>query len=286
MFSDVWWTSPDGLSLHGRDYPGDGSKAPVICLHGLSRNARDFEDIAPRLQALGRRVLVLEMRGRGASAWDPNPLNYLPPTYVGDVLALMDKERIGKAVFLGTSMGALIALLTAAMRPDVVAGLILNDAGPETDPAGIARIMRYVGVSAEVADWQGAADYIATLNGDVFPDFTGEDWMTMARRTFKDGPDGRPVLDYDPDISAPLKAADPGAPAPDLWPLFQMAVAAKPTLVLRGETSDILSAATAQRMTTSGPQVTLAEIPRVGHAPTLSEPAAVAAIETFLETAP
>ena len=146
-FADLTWTSQDGLTLHARDYaaarPVTG--VPVICIHGLTRNARDFEDLAPRIAALGRRVLAVDVRGRGRSARDPQPLNYHPGTYAMDVVALLEATGIDRAVFVGTSMGGIIAMVLASIRPEAIAGAVLNDVGPELSPLGLARIGGYVG---------------------------------------------------------------------------------------------------------------------------------------------
>lgn len=292
-FSDRFWTSTDGLGLHARDYAGTSgqARAPVVCLHGLTRNARDFEDLAPRLAAKGRRVLALDVRGRGRSAWDPQPMRYVPATYAGDVLALLDALGIARAVFIGASLGGLITMTVAAFRPQAVAAAVLNDIGPEIAPEGIKRITGYTGVSAQIADWDEAADYARKLNAIAFPDYTAEQWMAFARRLFVEK-DGRPILDYDPDIAkalAPPPPPPPGqAPPPpvDLWPLFKGLASGRPLLTIRGALSDLLSADIAGRMREAAPGMAYAEVKGVGHAPMLDEPEALAAIDALLEAAP
>jgi pimeloyl-ACP methyl ester carboxylesterase len=292
-FADRFWTSSDGLSLHARDYAGASGPArvPVICLHGLTRNSRDFETLAPSLAAKGRRVLALDVRGRGRSAWDPQPMRYVPATYAGDVLALLDALGIARAVFIGTSLGGLITMTVAAFRPQAVAGAVLNDIGPEIAPEGIKRITGYTGVSAKVADWDEAAGYARKLNEIAFPRYTAERWAPFARRLFTEK-DGRPVLDYDPDIAVPMKPAPPppeGQPPPppvDLWPLFKGLASGRPLLTIRGALSDLLSPDIAGRMREAAPQMAYAEVNGVGHAPMLDEPEALTAIDALLETAP
>jgi len=291
-FADRFWTSPDGLKLHARDYAGasGAARAPVICLHGLTRNARDFEDLAPRIAANGRRVLALDVRGRGQSAWDPQPMRYVPATYAVDVLALLDALGIGRAVFIGTSMGGLITMTIAAFRPQAVAGAVLNDIGPEIAPEGIKRITGYTGRSAAVATWAEAADYARQLNAVAFPHYTAEQWTAFARRLFAEK-DGRPVLDYDPDIAkafAPPPPPEGQAPPPpvDLWPLFKGLALGRPLLTIRGALSDLLSPDIAGRMREAAPEMAYAEVAGVGHAPMLDEPEALAAIDTLLEAAP
>src|SRR5688572_3664577 len=146
-FTERRWTSPDGLALYARDYAGgDGEqRLPVLCLHGLTRNSKDFDGLAPKIAALGRRVIVPDVRGRGQSAWDSRPARYNPKTYARDVLGMMDMLGIPSAIFIGTSMGGLITMTAAMMRTKAVAAAILNDVGPAIAPAGIARILSYAG---------------------------------------------------------------------------------------------------------------------------------------------
>lgn len=285
QFDDLYWTSPDGLRLHARDYPGAAPAAPVICIHGLTRNARDFEDLAPTLvAATGRRVIAVDVRGRGLSARSSDPMTYNPAVYAGDILALLDDQGIARAAFVGTSMGGLIMMMLAVMRPAAIAAAVLNDVGPEVTPAGLARIAGYVGVGADVADWDEAAAYVRTGNGAVFPHYGDADWARMARRTFREA-DGRPVLDYDPDISAAIRAADPTAPPPDLWPLFTALANGRPSLTIRGATSDILGPETGEKMRAAAPEMAWVEVPGVGHAPMLDEKEAIVAIEALLARA-
>ena len=293
-FSDRYWTSADGLRLHARDYaPASGeARLPVICLHGLTRNARDFEDLAPRLAAQGRRVLAVDVRGRGGSDWDPIPARYVPAAYAGDVLALMDAAGIAQAVFIGTSMGGLITTVLAAMRPAAVGGACLNDIGPELAPEGLARIGSYTGQGPSVADWAGAADYARFINQAAIPEYGPADWAAFARRLFKEK-DGVPVLDYDPAIAGAFKPpeGEPAPPTPDLWPLFAGLAFApekteRPLLLVRGALSDLLAPATADKMRDIAPHMAIAEVAKVGHAPMLDEPEALSAIDLWLNGAP
>jgi pimeloyl-ACP methyl ester carboxylesterase len=218
-FVDLTWTSQDGLVLHARDYApvGEVSGVPVICIHGLTRNARDFEDLAPRIAATGHRVIAVDVRGRGRSARDPQPLNYHPGTYAMDIVALLDATGVDRAVFVGTSMGGIIAMVLASIRPEAIAGAVLNDVGPELSPAGLARIGGVGGGSA-FATWDEAATYAKAINGAAFPTYTDADWTVFARRLVDETPDGTLALAYDPDIAAPFKAADPEAPPADMLP--------------------------------------------------------------------
>jgi pimeloyl-ACP methyl ester carboxylesterase len=286
--SDLFWSSADGLRLHARDYAGGDDKTPVICIHGLTRNSRDFEDLAPMIAATGRRVIAVDVRGRGQSARDPNPANYHPGTYATDIVTLMAQQGMARAVFIGTSMGGLITMVLAAFAPQVIAAAVLNDVGPELSPVGIARIGGYVGQGKPVETWADAAAYARTINASAFPDAPEAEWDRFARRTFREGEDGKPALDYDPDIALAFKV-DPDAPpvpVPDMWPLFRALTTGRPTLLIRGELSDLVDEAIAAKMRQAAPDMAYAEVPRVGHAPMLTEPAAWSAIEAFLERLP
>lgn len=289
-FQDRRWTSSDGLDLHARDYPpapgAQPARLPVVCLHGLTRNARDFEEVAPALAAAGRRVLVPDVRGRGGSARDPQPLNYAPPVYARDVVEMAAALGVGRASFVGTSMGGLITLVLAAAAPALVADAALNDIGPVLDPAGLARIGAYTGAGADVADWGAAATYVRTVNGAASPHHAPADWDRFARRVFREDEAGRPVLDYDSAIAVPIRAAAAaGAPPPDLWPLFDALAHGRRLLLVRGALSDLLSCDTADAMAARAPALTLAEVPDVGHAPALTEPVAQAALMRWLADA-
>jgi pimeloyl-ACP methyl ester carboxylesterase len=285
-FADRFWTSVDGLNLYARDYPGAAGPArlPVICIHGLTRNSRDFEEVAPWIAARGRRVLALDVRGRGRSDRDPNPMSYQIPVYAGDVVSLLMQAGIGRAVFVGTSMGGLITMALAATNPLAVAGAVLNDVGPELSPVGLGRIMSYVGEQKPIADWREAAEFAASINGVAFPGAGAEHWDAFARRIFRETESGL-ALDYDPQITAPFKAA-PTGPAPDLWPVFSGLANGRPTLLIRGGVSDLIDSEIANRMRAAAPTMAYAEVPEVGHAPMLTEPAALAALAAFLDRAP
>jgi pimeloyl-ACP methyl ester carboxylesterase len=287
-FADRRFTSPDGLKLHARDYaPGDGeARLPVVCLHGLSRNAADFETVAPWIAAKGRRVLVPDMRGRGRSAWDPEPLRYVPPTYAGDVICLLDALGIARALFVGTSMGGIITMIMASIRPLMVAGAVLNDVGPSLAPEGLKRIGGYVGVGGPISGWTEAADYARQINAFAFPNYGPAQWDAFARRLFETGPDGNLRLAYDPDIAVPFKAAAPEAPPFDMTPLFLGLAAGRPMLLVRGGISDLIDEARAEEMRTLVPHMDYAEVPNVGHAPMLDEPEARDALTKFLDSAP
>lgn len=192
-FVERRWTSPDGLTLFARDYaPGPGvARPPVIAIHGLTRNSADFEAIAPLLAQSGRRVLAVDVRGRGLSDRAPDPMTYMPDVYARDVLALMEQAGIDKAVFVGTSMGGLITMALTAMRPKAVVAAILNDIGPEVAPEGLARIAAYSGQPVEIGSWADAAAYAKRINAVAFPHYMDADWDAFARRIFRQQPTAR-----------------------------------------------------------------------------------------------
>lgn len=280
----------DGLSLYVRDYPAQAPETglPVFCLHGLTRNSKDFDVVAPRIAALGRRTLAWDTRGRGQSERDPEPARYNPAIYVQDALGVLSEFGIEKAVFLGTSMGGLITMVLAAMAPQRIAAAILNDIGPEIDPAGIARIAGFVGKGGPVRTWVEAADAIKAINGHAFPDKLDDAafWMRFGRNTYRQTADGSFEADYDPAIANAFQQPEGAAPPPDMKPLFQALAAAGPVLVVRGALSDLLSAAGVETMRGLKSDLEVVEVPNVGHAPTLEEPVAWDALVDFLARVP
>lgn len=287
-FVERRWNSPDGLSLFARDYaPGPGpARLPVIAIHGLTRNSADFEAIAPLIAQSGRRVLAVDVRGRGRSDRAGDPMTYVPDVYAKDVIALMEQAGVERAVFMGTSMGGLITMALAGMKPKAVAAAILNDIGPEVSPQGLMRIAAYSGQPVDTPTWAEAAAYARRINEIAFPHYGDADWDAFARRIFRDGTEGSPVLDYDPDISVPIRAAGAKGLVPNLWPMFRRLARKRPTLLIRGGTSDLLSAEIADKMKKAAPTLEYAEVAGVGHAPMLDEPEAKAAIFEFLSDRP
>jgi len=287
-FADRRWTSADGLSLYARDFAAASGQAklPVIAIHGLTRNSADFETIAPLIAQSGRRVLAIDVRGRGQSDRAPDPMTYQPVTYAQDVLALMHDAGIERAVFLGTSMGGLITMAMAAIRSKVIAAAIINDVGPEVAREGLTRIAAYAGQPVEIGTWAEAAAHVRRLNEVALPHYSDADWDAFARRTFRIGTEGTPVPDYDPDIMAPIRAAGTKALVPNLWPFFNRLAKGRPLLLVRGETSDLLSTEIAAKMRKRAPKMDFVEVPGIGHAPMLDEPEAKAAIFPFLSELP
>jgi len=269
----------DGLTLSFREYGSRISDAtPVLCLPGLTRNSADFHAIATILES-ERRVISLDARGRGRSDYDPNYQNYNLVTEVGDVLSLISAEFDRPCIVLGTSRGGLAAMILCGVRPSMMAGVVLNDIGPVLDAKGLDRIKDYLGIPPVPLDtWEDAAAAIEASHAEDFPDLRAPDWLAWAQRTFREE-NGKPVLDYDLKLrDAVLEQTGPVA---EMWPQFR-AMADIPTLVLRGENSDLLSVQTVEEMRRAKPDLTAVTIKGRGHVPLLDEYESVSAINAFL----
>ncbi len=278
-FADGYWGSDDGLRLHYRDYAGPADRPAILCLAGLTRNARDYEGVAGRLAGAWR-VIVVELRGRGDSAFAKDAMTYVPLTYLQDVEALLAKLKLPGIVAFGTSLGGILTMLLATTGKQQFAGVLLNDVGPDLDQTGLSRIRTYVGRPATYPTWMHAARGVQEANAAIYPNHEIADWLVMAKRLHRLNSSGRIVLDYDMKIAEPFRL--PGNEAGhDMWRAFD-AIGDTPMLVVRGETSDILNADGAAAMLARAPRAELVTIPRVGHAPTLEEPEAVAAIDRLL----
>ena len=278
-FEDRYWTSRDGLKLHYRYYPGREDRPPLVCLPGLTRNARDSESLAERLAGEWR-VFCPEMRGRGDSDYAKESETYNPVQYVDDMAALFEEAGIERFVAIGTSLGGLMTMLMAMSIPDRIVGAVLNDIGPVLEPAGFERIRGYVGQGRNFPTWMHAARAMEESQGIAYPDYEISDWLGMSKRLMTLSSNGRIVFDYDMKIAEPFAAIEAG-PQPDMWPAVD-ALAGRPILLLRGELSDILSPETLDMMARRLPESEVVTVPRVGHAPTLEEPEAAAAIDRLL----
>jgi pimeloyl-ACP methyl ester carboxylesterase len=277
------WTS-DNVRLHYRDYGTAREGLPaLLCLPGLTRNARDFEALAlhfaPRF-----RVVTPSFRGRGDSGYARDPLTYVPLTYLQDMGRLLDDAQINSAIIVGTSLGGLIGLLLDVTQHSRIAGLVLNDLGPDMEEDGLARVRQQVGRGGNWATWLVAARDIARRQADIYPGWSLEKWLAYAKRLCRVSREGRIVWDYDPEIGAPFNLPHGDGTsngALDLW-LALDSYRNRPVLSIRGERSDILSAATQKKMAERLPGLSAVMVPKVGHAPTLEEPQALEALEAFL----
>ncbi len=278
-FADRYWTSADGIKLHYRDYAGPLERPPILCIPGLTRNARDFEPVADRYAGEWR-VIAIDLRGRGLSGYDPNPANYAPATYVTDVMKFLDQLGIADAVFLGTSLGGLCTMLLAASDPERIAGALLNDIGPVIEQAGIDRIGAYVGQDKRFASWGDAATEARVRHGSTFPRWGEGEWQRFVSRVCREH-EGQIRFDYDMAIADNFKRAA-GKPQIDFWPFYR-ALEGRPVTILRGAHSDLLSAATAEAMAVALGDAELVTVPAVGHTPSFEEPESQAALDRLLD---
>jgi pimeloyl-ACP methyl ester carboxylesterase len=270
------------LTLHCREYLNDSSQLPVLCLPGLTRNGRDFHELALQLSP-ERRVLALDFRGRGLSDHDPDWRRYRLDVYVEDVIAVLDALQVSRVIIIGTSLGGLVGMFFGVQCPSRLAALVLNDIGPELDPKGMNRIASSVGQSGAVETWEKAAAAAKEAHAAVMPDFTASDWALFAKQIYREREDGLIARDMDPLIGKALR--EEAGPPPDFWQAFK-ALSSLPMLTIRGELSDLLTATTVSRMQSCNPSMSAVLIPNRGHAPTLNEPTSRLAIEQFLENLP
>ena len=274
-YRECWFSAQDGLGLYYRDY-GDplAPNVPLLCLSGLARTSKDFADFAGR-QAVRRRVICPDYRGRGRSAYDSNWRNYRPETYLRDLAALLAATGLHRIALCGTSLGGLLSMGLAVTNPTVLAGVILNDVGPVIELSGLARIRKNVARDAPLPDWDAAVAEVKELHAEL--NYDSEDkWLRLAESTYRQDENGQIRVDWDVRIARGL-----GGEVPDLWPFFR-AIRHRPVLALRGERSSVLSDATFKTMRAEHPNLIQVTVPGVGHAPALDEPIAEAAIDDFL----
>jgi pimeloyl-ACP methyl ester carboxylesterase len=265
----------DGLSLHFED---TGNGTPLLCLPGLTRDARDFDDLL-LARPDATRVIALSPRGRGESDWADDPMEYSLPIEARDAIELLDHLRLDKAVFIGTSRGGMLSMFVAATARHRMSGVLLNDIGPELNPAGLARIYDYLGRRPNAQTMEEMAGKLRRDMGAAFPRLMIGDWLRLAKRWFVEGKDGID-LRYDPRLrDAVLSQAE--GDAPDLWPLFD-ALGDLPVAVVRGENSDLLSAATVEKMKARRPELIAGTVPDRGHVPFLDEAEAQHALRSLL----
>src|SRR5262249_14795730 len=269
----------DGLALYYRDY-GDrlASKTPLLCLAGLTRNSADFTEVALRLSG-ERRVLCPDYRGRGRSAYDPDWRHYDPYVYISDISHLLAATGVDRAVIVGTSMGGLLAMGFAVLRPTLVAGVVLNDIGPNVASPGLTRILKYVGVDHPQSDWDDAIRFLKELMPNLAPKADEAWWRAHAEATYRKRGDG--LLHFDWDLAIAKLLDHQRKVTPDLWTMFQ-GLRAIPTLALRGALSDVLTEDVFRRMALEKPDLVCVTVPDVGHTPSLTEPEAIEALDAFL----
>jgi len=283
--SSLYFPAPDGLRLHALDAgPRSEERLPVICLPGLARTAEDFRELIGALafdRNNARRVIALDSRGRGLSAHDPNAANYAVPVELVDVIALLDTQAIARAVFVGTSRGGILTMTLGAVRPQAIAGAVLNDIGPVIEMAGLLRIKGYVGRLPKPASYAEAVELLKGVMGPQFPALDAASWELYARRTWRKTESGELVSWYDPAISKSLETVDPNEPFPTLWPQFDT-FSTVPLMVIRGEHSDLLSPATVDAMHARRADLEVLEVAGQGHAPLLTTKETIDPIMKFV----
>ncbi|WP_024575146.1 MULTISPECIES: alpha/beta hydrolase [unclassified Afipia] len=274
QFRDVFCQSADGLKLHAKVIgPDNSALLPVLCLPGLTRTTEDFNEIARAIAtdpAKPRKVVAIDYRGRGLSDYDPDPAKYAVPVELGDVMTIAASLGITRAILLGTSRGGLISMALAAAQPQLLAGVILNDIGPELDIRGLMKIKGYLASPPPVTTWDEGARGMRDLFGGVFPSLTDADWMAWARRAFREKAGGGLERTYDLNIARTLDGLDPASPLPQVWELFDK-LAGIPLMLIHGELSDLLSPQGVQDMIARRPDIDLVKVADQGHAPLLAD---------------
>lgn len=286
-FSDFYYASPDGLKLHARIYGQQISdRLPVVCLPGLTRNARDFHQLALYLSQdapTQRKIVCFDYRGRGLSDYDSDWKKYDVGVEAGDILAGLNALGIETAAFIGTSRGGLILHVLAAIRPIMLKAVILNDIGPVLEPKGLALIKSYLAATPNPSphSFEEAAQIQKTVHGSAFPALGDRDWLEMAHAIYREI-EGQIKLDFDPALPNGLASLDLSAPIPTLWPQFE-AMSALPLMVIRGENSLLLSTQTVNEMTERHPTLESVTVPGQGHAPFLHTVGLAERIAAFID---
>lgn len=282
-YEDFFYAAQDGLNLHARIYGRGLPGLPVICLPGLTRNARDFHELALILSKDARHprpVLVFDYRGRGESAWAADWKTYDPLVETGDVLAGLAAMDIARGAFIGTSRGGLIIMILAAMRPGLLKAAILNDVGPRLEGEGLAQIRAYLTRMPRPGDWAEATAIVRAANDQAFTALGDDDWTRMTRALFRDR-DGKPVADFDPALVKTVETLDFSQPLPELWPQFE-GLRDIPVMAIRGGNSRLLSQATLEEMAQRHPRLTTVTVDGQGHAPLLETGELPAKIAAFV----
>lgn len=271
---DVYFSASDGLRLHAADYGRQDAatrgRLPVVCLPGLTRNTRDFHDLAlllSRDKNSPRRVVCFDYRGRGRSGWDKDPSRYTILVEAEDVLSGMAALGLEHVIFIGTSRGGLIMHVLAASRPGIMAAGVLNDIGPVIEGAGLAQIKAYLSRMPKPKTWDEAAHILAQAHAKSFPALSEADWADFARAVYIER-NGKLAADYDPALLGGLKGVDLNTPLPTLWPQFE-GLGGMPLMALRGEHSTLLSNETLIEMKARVPALQTFTIEGHGHAPIL-----------------
>jgi pimeloyl-ACP methyl ester carboxylesterase len=274
-----YFRSSDGLQLYCRDFASDKDGTPVLCLPGLTRNSRDFEDLANYLSGR-RRVLTPDLRGRGLSEYDPEWRNYHPSTYVQDAWTLLDTLAIDKVIVIGTSLGGICAMAMSAQQKERVAGVILNDIGPEVNPAGAIRVRENAGRAKPVHSWGEAIEQFRRTYAHFFPGLSDVDWQKLVQRGYRENEQGVPELDVDLNVGKAARELKPKTG--DLWQMFDT-LSDIPVVLLWGVLSDLLTADIVKKMRVRNRDLEVVPISNRGHVPLLNEPECRVAIDNLID---
>ena len=272
------------LSAHGfhrvayREWGHPACPRVVVCVHGLTRNGRDFDALASAL-ADRFRLLCPDVPGRGDSEWLADPRDYVFPTYLAALTAMLAHADVDRVVWVGTSMGGLLGMVMASQHNTPVTRLVINDVGPLIEPVALSRIASYVGLDTMFDNFASLEAHIREVSAP-FGALSDAQWTELARTTARQTADGKWRLKYDPGIAVPFRNSTPAAT--DLWAVWDAVRC--PTLLLRGAESDLLSVDTAAAMRARGPKPKLVEFAGVGHAPMLLTPEQIAPVAAFLES--
>jgi len=278
----IFISASDGLRLHVREYRS-AAGIPVVCLPGLARTTADFDALAAALVhgERPRRVVAIDLRGRGKSEYDPDPQNYNVAVELADVITVLTALEIGPAVFVGSSRGGILTMLLAAAHPTAVAGAVLHDIGPVIEPQGLARIKSYVGKLPQPSSFAEGVEILRRLFEAQFPKLMADQWLAAAQRTWRIE-DGKLAPTYDVRLADTLAEFCAERPLAPMWHEFD-ALARVPVLVIRGANSDVLSAATVSAMHARHPNLESIDVADQGHVPLLEEDALLHRIKAFVE---
>ena len=275
---NVLCASPSGLHRLSYLEWGDRRNPRVlVCVHGLTRCARDFDPLAAAL-ADRYRVVCPDMPGRGDSDWLKNPMDYATSTYINSVATLIARLDVAAVDWVGTSMGGLIGMALASLEKAPVRRMVLNEAGPVVTGVSLNRIGTYVGKAPPFATFEAAVQYIRTVSV-FFGPHTDKEWRFLTEHYVRPQPDGTFRAHYDPAIAVPFNANEPNKDL-ELWPVWE--AVSCPTIVIRGGLSDLLTRETVERMKTTGPRAQAVEFRGIGHAPTLIKADQIKVVRDFL----
>jgi pimeloyl-ACP methyl ester carboxylesterase len=268
----------DGIDIGYVDWgPADAARS-VVCVHGLTRNARDFDVLAEALANCGLRVIAVDVVGRGRSSWLNDPSQYAVPVYAQQLQQFVERLGLASVDWVGTSMGGLIGMVLAAAAPALISRLVLNDIGPFVSKAALQQIRTYVGLDPQFADLEEAERYVRTIAAGFGP-LSDSQWRQLTRNSVVENETGGLKFHYDPALKAAY--GDTADEDLDLWALWDKISC--PVLLLRGGSSPLLTAETAERMRNSGPGAELVTFAGVGHAPALMAADQVAVVVGWLE---